>query len=121
MAAGDFVLRIFAAAEGSRRLGMPVDPRMVERQTRRGKMLGFAEAWVEEPEEPRRRKALASGNVGDTRSPATWVALAAGWSGGSIVPDDMGYAPADPEQTAKAVRSRSLSHCLVSRARQNNE
>jgi hypothetical protein len=42
--------------------------------------------------------------MGDARSPATWVALAAGWSGGSVVPDDMGYAPADPEQTAKAVR-----------------
>ena len=67
-------------------------------------MLGFAEDWVEEPEEPRRRKALASGTMGDTRSPATWVALAAGWSGGNVVPDEMGYAPADPEQTAKAVR-----------------
>jgi hypothetical protein len=68
------------------------------------RMLGFAEAWTEEPEEPRRRKALSAGTVGDTRSPATWVALAAGWSGGSIVPEDMGSVPADPEQTAKAVR-----------------
>jgi hypothetical protein len=68
------------------------------------RMLVFAENWVEEPEEPRRRKALASGAMGDTKSPATWVALAAGWSGGSVVPDEMGYAPADPEQTAKAVR-----------------
>src|SRR6185369_5418416 len=68
------------------------------------RMLGFAEAWVTEPEEPRRRKVLSSGMVGDTKSPATWVALAAGWSGGSIVPEEMGYAPADPEQTAKAVR-----------------
>jgi hypothetical protein len=68
------------------------------------RMLGFAENWVEEPEEPRRRKALASGTMGDTRSPATWVALAAGWSGGNVVPDEMGSAPADPEQTAKAVR-----------------
>ena len=79
--------------------------RMVERlRPEEDRMIGFAEAWVEEPEEPRRRKALASGNVGDARSPATWVALAAGWSGGNIVPDEMGYAPADPEQTAKAVR-----------------
>jgi hypothetical protein len=68
------------------------------------RMLGFAEDWVGEPEEPRRRKALASGTMGDTRSPATWVALAAGWSGGNVVPDEMGSAPADPEQTAKAVR-----------------
>jgi len=68
------------------------------------RMVGFAEAWVEQPEEPRRRKALASGNMGSPRSPATWIALAAGWSGGSIVPAELGYAAADPEQTAKAVR-----------------
>ena len=57
-----------------------------------------------EPEEPRRRKVLSAGTIGDPKSPATWVALAAGWSGGSVVPEEMGYAPADPEQTAKAVR-----------------
>jgi hypothetical protein len=68
------------------------------------RMLGFVQAWVEDPEEPRRRKVLAAGTVGDTKSPATWVALAAGWSGGSIVPENMGHVPADPEQTAKAVR-----------------
>jgi hypothetical protein len=68
------------------------------------RMLEFAEAWVKDPDEPRRRKALSAGTVGDRKSPATWVALAAGWSGGSIVPEEMGYAPADPEQTAKAVR-----------------
>jgi hypothetical protein len=68
------------------------------------RMLSFAADWVEEPEEQRRRKALASGTVGDPRSPVTWVALAAGWSGGSVVPEEMGYAAADPEQTAKAVR-----------------
>jgi hypothetical protein len=68
------------------------------------RMLEFAEAWVADPDEPRRRKVLSAGTVGDTKSPATWVALAAGWSGGSIVPEEMGYAPADPEQTAKAVR-----------------
>ena len=75
-----------------------------ELRTDEERMLGFAEDWVREPEEPRRRKVLASGTMGDKRSPATWVALAAGWSGGSVVPEDMGYAPADPEQTAKAVR-----------------
>lgn len=68
------------------------------------RMLEFAEAWVEDPDEHRRRKVLSAGTVGDTKSPATWVALAAGWSGGSIVPEEMGHVPADPEQTAKAVR-----------------
>jgi hypothetical protein len=64
----------------------------------------FAEDWVQEPEEPQRRKALASGTVGNPKSPTTWVALAAGWSGGSIVPIEMGYAAPAPEQTARAIR-----------------
>jgi hypothetical protein len=68
------------------------------------RLLEFAEAWIDEPDEHRRRKALSAGSVGDPKSPATWVAMAAGWSGGSIVPEEMGYAPADPEKTAKAVR-----------------
>ena len=68
------------------------------------RLLEFVEAWVAEPEEHHRRKALAAGTVGDPRSPTTWAALAAGWSGGSIVPEELGHVPAAPEQTAKAVR-----------------
>lgn len=95
-----FLPRRVAVAWGCRSLR-----RMVERMTPdEDRMIAFAEAWVAEPEEPRRRKALASGTIGDPKSPATWLALAAGWSGGSIVPEEMGYTPADPEQTAKAVR-----------------
>ena len=37
--------------------------------------------------------------------PATWMALAAGWSGGSIVAPDLGPVPAPPHQTARAVRA----------------
>ncbi len=66
--------------------------------------LGAAEAWAKEPEEPRRRAALDLGSNGDTRSPATWMALAAGWSGGSIVPEYGMVAPA-PDQTARAIRA----------------
>lgn len=66
--------------------------------------IGFAEAWVEEPEETRRRKALALGNMSDPRAPTTWLALAAGWAGGSVVPAEFGHVAADPEQTARAVR-----------------
>ena len=68
------------------------------------RLLEFVEAWVADPEEHHRRKVLAAGTVGDPRSPATWAALAAGWSGGSIVPEELGHVPAKPEQTAKAVR-----------------
>jgi hypothetical protein len=92
--------RRVAVAWGCRSLRRMLPARKPEEE----RLLEFAEAWVAEPDEPRRRKALAAGSVGDTRSPATWVALAAGWSGGSIVPEEMGYIPADPEKTAKAVR-----------------
>lgn len=66
--------------------------------------LSFAEAWVAEPEEALRGKALALGNVNDHRAPATWLALAAGWSSGSVVPPEFDAVPPEPEKTARAVR-----------------
>jgi hypothetical protein len=33
------------------------------------------------------------------------MALAAGWSGGSVVPPHLGIAPAAPDQTARAIRA----------------
>jgi hypothetical protein len=79
--------------------------RMVERfDAGDERAISFAEAWVAEPEETRRRKALALGNLSDPRAPTTWLALAAGWAGGSVVPAELGHVVADPEQTARAVR-----------------
>ena len=72
------------------------------------KALAFAEAWVEEPQDLQRRKALALGNQGNMRMATTWLALAAGWSGGSVVPPESGYVPAKAEQTARAVRTALL-------------
>jgi len=46
-----------------------------------------AEAWVREPEEATRRAALGLGWSGDMRIATTWLALAAGQSGGSIAPE----------------------------------
>jgi hypothetical protein len=43
-----------------------------------------AEAWVRHPEDSERRAALAIGAAGSTDAPGTWLALAAGHSGGSI-------------------------------------
>ena len=44
--------------------------------------LRAAEAWVATPDDEHRRAALAIGTQGDSNHPATWLALAAGWSGG---------------------------------------
>lgn len=71
-------------------------------------MLEAAETWVFEPEEARRIEALNLGSEGDGKSPATWMALAAGWSGGSAVPPERGNVPAPPDQTARALRAGLL-------------
>jgi len=42
--------------------------------------LRAAEAWVREPDEPRRRTALAIGTKANPRAAQSWVALAAAWS-----------------------------------------
>lgn len=71
-------------------------------------ILDVAEAWVREPDEAHRRKVLDIGTRADGRLPATWIALAAGWSGGSIVPPEFPFLRAPPEQTARAVRAGLL-------------
>ena len=67
-----------------------------------------AEAWVKEPEDDNRRQALKTGMLGDIRSAATWMALAAGWSGGDLMPPEYGPTPAEPHQTARGVRAGLL-------------
>src|SRR5688572_18990279 len=73
------------------------------------KALAAAEDWVREPEEERRRTALDTGSDSDRNAPATWAALAAGWSGGSMTPVDQPPAPCPPHLTAKAVRAAVLT------------
>jgi hypothetical protein len=76
-----------------------------------------AEAWVREPEENRRRIALQYGMTGDRQRPATWLSLAAGWSGGSMVEGDHPIA-APPHLTAKAARAAVLIGLARGDARQ---
>jgi hypothetical protein len=67
--------------------------------------LRAAEAWVRAPEEERRRAALAVGMAGDQERPTTWLALAAGQSGGSVsAPDQKPIAPA-PAACAQAANA----------------
>ncbi len=70
--------------------------------------LDAAEAWVHAPEEELRCNALKVGMLGDGGTPGTWMALAAGWSGGSIVPPEFAKIPAGPHLTARAVRAGVL-------------
>jgi hypothetical protein len=50
--------------------------------------LRAAEAWVRAPEEETRRAALTAANAGDQKAATTWLAFAAGWSGGSVTAPD---------------------------------
>jgi hypothetical protein len=72
--------------------------------------LSAAEIWVRDPEEHHRRSALQIGLQGDRRLAATWAALAAGWSGGSMIESAQGVVvSAPPELTAKAARIAVLT------------
>lgn len=64
----------------------------------------LAEAWVRDPDEPRRRAALDFASAGEYRSLGAWIAASAGWSGGSLAPatQEAAVPPAD-HLTARAV------------------
>jgi hypothetical protein len=62
--------------------------------------LAAAEAWVREPTEENRRAALDVGTKADTNQPMTWLALAAGWSSGTLASTPF---PVPAQMTARAV------------------
>ncbi|MGX1788723.1 DUF6931 family protein [Bosea sp. NPDC055332] len=69
--------------------------------------LNAAEAWVRDPTDETRRAALALGESGHHASLGTWVALAAGYSGGSMVSTHA--VPCPPDLTAKTARIAVLT------------
>ena len=67
--------------------------------------LRAAETWVRTPEDDNRRAALGIANDADRRKPTTWLAFAAGWSGGSLLPADQKPVPPPPGACAMAANS----------------
>jgi hypothetical protein len=67
--------------------------------------LRAADGWVRTPEEDSRRAALAAFTAGDQKAPTTWLAFAAGWSGGSITPPESDPLPAPPSACAMGVNT----------------
>ncbi len=63
---------------------------------------------MREPEEHRRRAALALGLAGNHDLAGTWLSLAAGGAGGTFVIDGKPGPPVPADMTAKAVRSAVL-------------
>lgn len=71
-------------------------------------MLQLAEAWVRESEEELRYRAMDAGMAARDKSPGVWIALAAGWSGGSLSRPDMPRVPPPLELTPRAVNTAIL-------------
>jgi hypothetical protein len=71
-----------------------------------------AEAWVREPDNERRQAALELGTKGHTDNPLTWVALAAGWTGGFLVSGAQHAIPMPQYMTARAARTAILISAL---------
>jgi len=71
-------------------------------------LVAAAETWVREPDEENRRKALTAGMNARVKTPGAWVALAAGWSGGSMAVGSDYSVPAPDHLTAKAANAAVL-------------
>jgi hypothetical protein len=67
--------------------------------------LRAANAWVHAPDDHNRRSALAAADAGDHSAPTTWLAFAAGRSGGSLSAPDQPPRPAPPSACAMAANS----------------
>ena len=84
-------------------------------------LISLAERWVEVPEEDNRRLALDAGIAAVSSGPAAWTAMAAGWSGGSIVGEPHQPVPPPPHITAQLVRAAVLTALAGVPAKQRRE
>jgi hypothetical protein len=66
--------------------------------------LQAAEAWVHEPDDAHRQRALAVGTEGDSNQAMTWLALGAGWAGGFLVNIPQKQVPVPQYMTPRASR-----------------
>lgn len=67
------------------------------------KALELAEQWVLKPTEEHRRLTYPAAQAAQFGHPASWAAMAAFWSGGSMAPPDVPVVPPADNLTAKAV------------------
>jgi hypothetical protein len=67
-----------------------------------------AEAWAQAPDENRWTTAHEVANRSDRQAATTWLALAAAWSGGSVLREGLNPVPPPPQLTAQATRTAIL-------------
>lgn len=85
------------------------------------RLIEIAEGWFNAPQEESRKVALDAGMSAVSSGPAAWVALAAGWSGGSMVPEPNQPVPPAPHLTAQAVRAAVLTSLAMVPVKQRRE
>jgi hypothetical protein len=67
--------------------------------------LRLALLWVRDPDDALRREALSFAEANDLKSPTTWLARAAGHSGGSVAAADQPAAAPNPDACALSVNA----------------
>ena len=72
-------------------------------------MMERAAAWVARPEEELRAATLDAAMAAEPRTPGVWLALAAGWSGGSVAPPDSAPVPPPRFLTGRGVNAAVLT------------
>lgn len=70
--------------------------------------LAAAEAWVFQPTEENRRAAMAAAEAAGFDTPASWSAVGAFWSGGSMSPPGQPVVPPGEDLTGKAISGAVL-------------
>ena len=79
-----------------------------ERSAQEEEAIRIAEEWVHEPEDERRVAALELGKRASSKLATTYLALAAGWSGGRLTVGADEAVPVPPHQTAQVVQAAVL-------------
>ncbi|MFN4100673.1 MAG: DUF6931 family protein [Pararhodobacter sp.] len=72
-------------------------------------MMQRAADWVTNPSEAPRAEALSAAMQAEARTPGVWLALATGWSGGSIAPAGTSMVPPPRFLTGRGVNAAILS------------
>lgn len=72
-------------------------------------MLTLCALWAAHPDDDNRYAALEAGDAAARPGPGAWLAMAAGWSTGSIAPPDAAHVPGRPFMTARAVNGAVLT------------
>lgn len=75
--------------------------------------LQAAEQWVFKPLEENRRPTMAAAEAAGLDNPASWAAVAAFWSSGSLAPSDQPVVPPPDDLCAKAVAGAVMLAAVI--------